>query len=143
MRESVALRRCLRLFLLVSIAWLAGACHLQQAAVVPSPTPSLPTAEFLFPSNNSRVEEGAELNIDLLGSDTQYGVARIELYVDDVKINEATPKDNPTVPDFRVTMNWTAEGIGLHTLRAVAYRLDGTASDDALIVIEVVASQSS
>ena len=143
MRESVALRRCLRLFLLVSIVWLAGACNLQQASVVPSPTPSLPTAEFLFPSNNSRIEEGTELDVDLLGRDLQYGVARIELYADDVKINDATPKDNPTVPEFRVTMNWTAEGIGMHTLRAVAYRLDGTASDDALIVIEVVPSQGS
>ncbi len=123
--------------LLVIVGVLVGGCNLGAPAITPSPTPEIPAAEFLFPDNNSRVEMGAVLTIDIVARDRAQGISRVELLVDDVIISEATPVDNAP-PIFRVTMNWLAEGIGLHTLKAIAYRADGTASDETIIIVEVV-----
>ena len=35
-------------------------------------------------------------------------------------------------------MNWLAEGIGFHSLTAIAYRPDGTASPPTIISVQVV-----
>jgi hypothetical protein len=36
-------------------------------------------------------------------------------------------------------MNWIAGTPGGHTLHAIAYRADGTRSDEAIILVDVVA----
>ncbi len=116
-----------------------AACNLGAAGITPSPTPEIPTATILAPANNARVVEGVELDIEILGEDLGQGISRIELIVDGISINTATPQtDAASVPQFRVVMNWLAEGIGLHRIEAVAYRLDGTPSREAIIVVEVV-----
>ncbi len=125
------------LFGILIICGLA-ACNLTTATPTPAPTPDIPTVEILAPPNNSQVYEGVDFTIDIIGRDDGAGVARIALYVDGEEINAATPEVAPTVPQLRVEMNWLARGVGLHSIAAVAYRLDGTASDEAILTIEVL-----
>jgi hypothetical protein len=117
---------------------LLTGCNLQSGASTPIPTPDIPQVQFQFPTNNSTVLEGVDLSIELLATDEAAGVARVELLVDDQPHQEGKPEVNVTVPTFTVMMNWLAQGIGQHSLTAIAYRLDGTASAPETIIVEVV-----
>lgn len=128
----------MRAFICFIIACGLSACNLASAPPTPAPTLSIPTVEILAPPNNSQVYEGVDFTIDIIGRDTVYGVARIALFVDGEEINAATPQEATVVPQLRVEMNWLARGVGLHSISAVAYRLDGTPSDEALLTIEVL-----
>lgn len=127
-------RQLLVISLLVLLALCA--CNLAGPDVVLTPTPEIPSVEFQFPSNNVAVVSGTDLQIQLLAQDSQ-GIARIELSVDGQPHQTAAPVDSETVPVFTVDMNWLAEGIGFHALQAVAYRLDGSASDPVTINVNV------
>lgn len=131
------LKRASVLGLLVFLA----ACNLVGVGPTPTPTPELPTVEFLFPANGATIVENAELSIDLIARDGGAGVARIEFLVDGQKISDALPQDTATVPVFRIETNWLAQGVGLHSLSAVAYRLDGTGSPESIIIVEVVTNE--
>jgi hypothetical protein len=117
---------------------LAGCTLLRQSAVTPIATPDLPQARFLAPPNNATVVEGGELDIDIVATDSGTGVARVELRVDDQKVQEGKPEVSASVPTFTVKMNWIAQGVGQHPLTAIAYRLDGTPSDPATILVQVL-----
>lgn len=116
---------------------LAG-CNLgaSQEVVIP-PTPDLPRVSFQFPQNNARVVEGFEVTVDLLATDATLGIQRIAFYVDRVLVQEGESPEG-VVALFRVNTRWTAQGTGMHTLSAIAYRPDGTPSDEATILVEVV-----
>ncbi len=126
---------------LVSVIVLLSACNLQSGKSTPIPTPDIPDVQFQFPQNNSTVFEGVDLNIELLASDTGSGVARVDLLIDDQLYQQSKPQISEAVPTFTVTMNWLTSGIGQHSLTAVAYRQDGTASAPQTIIIEVLTSQ--
>jgi hypothetical protein len=126
----------LRLVLL-ALLLLAG-CNLQQGTPTALPTPDAPAVEFLSPVNGSNVVQGTDLTIELVAIDHGQGVARVELLVDDVSHQEGTPVEDTVVPTFTVRMNWLADGIGRHSLAAIAYREDGTASPPTIISIQVV-----
>jgi hypothetical protein len=129
----------LALFILVLVC-LTG-CNLRQGpapTLTPAPTPDRPRVQFTYPENNAAVIEGTDLRIDLLADDPGDGVARVELLVDDVPVSEGTPEISQAVPTFAVTLNWLAQGAGLHSLSAVAYRLDGTTSEVVTIVVQVI-----
>ena len=113
-------------------------CNLVGGDAALTATPEIPTVEFQFPNNNVAVVSGTDLQIQLLAQDS-HGIARIELTVDGQPHQTAAPVDSETVPVFTVDMNWLAEGIGLHSLQAVAYRLDGSASNPAMINVNVTA----
>jgi len=121
--------------LLMMIA-LAG-CTLNQAQPTPFPTPDLPRVRFLFPVNKTQIAEGAEIQADIVAEDSNFGIARIIFMVDGVQINEGMPEGDP-VAVFRVSMNWVARAPGAHTLHAIAYRADGTPSDETIILVDVV-----
>lgn len=125
---------------LLCLLALAG-CNLDfsGATLTPFPTPDIPRVRFLYPENNAAVVEGAELRIEVLAEDPGAGVARVELLVDDVFLREGRPEISASVPTFTVTFNWLAQGIGRHSLSAVAYRLDGAASAPTTILVQVVA----
>jgi hypothetical protein len=126
--------------LLLLVLLLTG-CNLRQGPappLAPAPTPDRPRIQFTYPENNAAVIEGTDLRIDLLADDPGDGVARVELLVDDVAVSEGTPEISQAVPTFAVTLNWLAQGAGLHSLSAVAYRLDGTTSEVATIVVQVI-----
>jgi hypothetical protein len=124
----------------ILLALALSACTLTAPAPTPMPTPDLPQVRFLFPENGTQIYAGAEINVDILAEDATLGIARIEFYVDGVKINEGSPV--VVTSPFRVTMNWVANSAGGHTLKAVAYRTDGTPSPEApggnLILVDVI-----
>lgn len=132
------MRRVIRHFIACGLAGLLLAgCNLTAEPPTLAPTPDLPTVTFIYPENGSLVFEGVDLNVDIYARDTTRGIARIEFFVDGEQINEGVPESG-VVPEFRVTMNWLTEGLGGHTLAAIAYRADGTASDQAIIAIDVI-----
>lgn len=129
----------LALIVVFLLMGLSG-CNLGAAAVTPSPiaTPDIPQIAFNAPSNNARVFEDTLLDIDLVATDYGEGISRVELYVDGELLEEGEAEDSPVRPIFRVSMNWLTQGVGNHSLSAIAYRADGTPSEEAVIVIEVV-----
>lgn len=124
-------------------ALLLCGCTLSQNTPTPAPTPDAPHVEFRAPLNGSTVVEGNELMVELLATDPGAGVARVELLVDDLKHQEGKPEVSAAVPTFTVMMNWQARGVGLHSLTAVAYREDGSASPPAIIVVSVLPKSGS
>lgn len=129
-------------WLLIGVtATLTVGCTLIGESLPPTATPDRPTISFLYPTNNAQVFAGTDMTVELLAQDTTAGIERIELFVDDIQgepHQTAAPVDAATVPVFRVEMNWLANGVGRHQLTARAYRLDGTASDEQTIIIEVI-----
>ena len=126
--------RTLGLLLIVFTA----ACNLQQGQPTPFPTPDAPQIEFQEPANNAHIPEGAEIEFLLLAQDAGPGIARVELRVDDQPIDEAVPEASAAVPVFTVRMNWQAEGIGFHSVSAIAYRSDGIGSRPVTIIVLVI-----
>lgn len=126
------------MFRIIMIALLfIMACNLQYGLPTPIPTPDAPIIEFQAPVNNDRFVEGTDLIIALLARDDGVGIARVELLVDEQFVNEATPETSGAVPVFTVNMNWLTQGVGYHSLTAIAYRPDGAASRPETISILV------
>ncbi len=123
----------------IALVGLLVLCACNLITQTATPTPSVPTVSFMFPANNVAVVEATDLQIQLLAQDP-VGIARVELNVDGSLHQSATPVEAAAVPVFTVDMNWLAEGVGLHALEAVAYRLDGTASTPTLINVNVTAA---
>jgi hypothetical protein len=127
------------LTLLLSVLVLTG-CNLDESTTsTPIPTPDIPVVEFVYPERGARVIEGAELKIDLVARDDTVGIRRIELYLNGQLLNTAEPPNAPVESVFRVEMNWFASVAATHVLSAIAYRPDGTRSDEAFLDIEVIA----
>jgi hypothetical protein len=127
-----------RFLLLICLFLLAG-CNLStEPAATLTPTPDLPSTEFLYPANEATVVEGAEIYVDILARDNGVGVATVEFRVDDVLINERGPDISAAVNTFTVRMNWIAQGVGRHVFTATALRPDGTRSDPATILVNVL-----
>lgn len=117
-------------------AGLFAGCTLTQAPATPVPTPDIPRVRFMFPENNARIVQNSEITVDIVAEDESAGIARVVFMVDGTKINEGAPE--APVPIFRAAMNWVAGNLGGHTLHAIAYRPDGTQSDEAIILVDVV-----
>ncbi len=125
------------LVLLALLALLAlAACNLDSPTPIP-PTPDLPQVEIIDPVNNATVLEGYDLTLDIVARDS-VGVARVELLIDDFLENEFRPTERIEEPVFRVQTNWIAAGVGRHRISVIAYRSNGTRSDEFSIVIEVL-----
>lgn len=122
---------------ILALAVLAG-CNLGASQPTPFPTPDIPTIEFIFPPDGSTVIEGTDLTIDLVGRDETTGIVLIELRLNGETLREAPTEANLPLAVYRVEMNWVAQGLGLHSLSAVAYRPDGIPSDEEFITVEVV-----
>lgn len=115
--------------------FLLSSCTLD---ATPVPTPDLPRVQFVAPPNNSRVVNNTDLTIDLFAQDSTVGIAKIELYADGGLVKEASLPNYDVQADFRVQINWLASGLGFHVLSAIAYRPDGTRSDETFLSIEIV-----
>jgi len=117
---------------------LAG-CTIRTTRLEQTPiaTPDLPRVQFLYPENNSIVIEGTDLRLDILAEDESVGVAQIEVFVDGASLVAAPPPDALVQQVYRIETNWLAQGIGLHTISAIASRPDGTQSDEVTIVVDV------
>lgn len=124
--------------LAVGLLLTLSACNLNSAAEASVPAPQVPQVMFNAPVNQATIFEDTLIDIDLVATDDETGIALIELYVDGELLEDGRP-DSGAEPVYRVTMNWFAAGVGLHTLTAIAYQPNGTASPEATIVVEVVA----
>ncbi len=127
--------------LLMAMMLCMSACNLQVGTPTPPPTPDAPQIEFQAPSSAVLIAENTELDIELIARDVGVGVAKIELLIDDLPYQEVSPTTSAAVPVFTVTMNWLAKGIGFHSMTAIAFRPDGTASPPVTIIIEVTSEQ--
>lgn len=126
---------CRSLIVTLMLVILAG-CNLSgQNEVVP--TPDRPTVQFLSPDNNALVVDGFDLTLDLYAQDS-VGVARIELRLNGQKLRDLDYPNYQSGQQFHAETNWIAQGVGFHNFSAIAYRLDGTQSDEVFISIEVV-----
>jgi hypothetical protein len=125
--------------LFASLCLLLAGCNLiSQAEVTAEPSLDIPTIEIIAPGNNRQIVEGTDFSFDIVAQDSGDGVSQINLYIDEALIGEAFPVEEDAVPIFRATINWLAQGQGNHFVEAIAYRLDGSRSDGAKIVIEVI-----
>jgi hypothetical protein len=122
---------------------LLAACNLQVGEPTAIPTPDLPQISFQEPANNARIREGEELTIVLVAEDSGAGIVRVELLIDDLPHSEAQPQVGGPVPVFTATMNWQAQGIGFHSLTAIAYRPEGMASRPLTINVVVTPADGS
>ncbi len=125
---------------LLCLALLLAGCNLRQgnATNTPFPTPDIPRIRFTFPDNNSSVLEGTDLSVQLLAEDLGDGIARVQLLVDDVSQGEGKPEIAPSVPAFSANIHWMAQGLGMHSLTAIAFRADGQASAPATLILSVI-----
>ena len=132
-----ALRFLFRLVVLTSLLALAG-CNLAREGDVPAQNAG-PTVSFLAPENMAQVRAGDDVPVLILAEDPDGpGIARVALLVNDLPHQEGTPESSEAVPVFTVQMSWRANGQGLQSLTAIAYRADGTASAPATIALDVV-----
>jgi len=125
------------IILMVMLIAIMSGCNLGTPQETPIPTPDIPTVQILAPPNNAQVIDDTDFDIDILGVDPSQGIAKIELYVDGELINENSAVDG-ALPQYRVTMNWLAKGVGFHVVSVIAFREDNTRSDEVVINIEVV-----
>ena len=129
------------ILILLGIAVLLGSCNLRSVNAptdTPYPTPDIPRVRFMFPENKSSVLEGTDLAVELLAEDSGAGIAKVQLLVDDNPQGEGKPEVAPSVPAFSAKIHWTAKGIGLHSLTALAFRADGTSSAPATLLLLVI-----
>ena len=127
------------LVLLIILALAMAGCNLSNVTPTATPEANIPEVQFQYPANNSVVVAGTDVQIQLLAEDPRgVGVARVELRVDEMFLQEGTPVASAAVTVFTINMNWLAEGVGLHSLSAVAYRPDGTMSNFATIQLQVI-----
>ncbi len=128
------------LVMMLALLSLSG-CNLRSTSAptdTPFPTPDIPRIRFVFPDNNSSVLDGTDLAVELLAEDSGTGIAKVQLIVDDVLQGEGKPEVSSSVPAFSVKIHWMANGIGLHSLTAIAFREDGRTSDAATLVLLVI-----
>lgn len=134
------MRRSLFLSAVLFISLISAGCNLTYNT---TPTPSPFFIRFQTPAADSVVAEQTPLEIILVAEDTiGDGIARVDLLVDDILYQQGTPVDAAAVPIFSVKMDWTARGLGLHALSAIAYREDGTATNAATIRLLVGPAQT-
>lgn len=136
-------RRPKWIFVLVMLALAALACNVpgltpQEAVDDSPPPPAVPSVDIRVPVNGMSYAEGTNVIIQVVGSDAGAGISRIDLLVDDVAAGSSTAPNAAGQAAFLETFEWLAQGQGLHSISAVAYRQDGTASEPAMTSINVV-----
>jgi subtilase family serine protease len=129
----MSITRLRRLALLLIIALLAGsilACEIGGA-------PAKPTITITAPTSDAQFEEGEEVNVLSSANDAK-GITRVELYVDGELYRTDTSPSPDGEKSLAMVQTWTATDPGPHTLRVIAYNVDGTESDPWAVTIEVV-----
>lgn len=133
------MRRSLFLSAVLFISLISAGCNLTYNT---TPTPNPFSIRFQTPAADSVIAEQTPLEIILVAEDSiGDGIARVDLLVDDILYQQGTPVDAVAVPVFSVKMDWTAQGLGLHALSAIAYREDGTSTSPAMLRLLVGPAQ--
>lgn len=124
--------RQIKLLVLIAIAFIILACDLglSQTASVTKPTVAIGS-----PPHGAEFRVGQEVLVQVNASDAR-GIARIELWVDNVLVTTAQP---PTPQSqFSTVLQWMAAP-GTHILAVKAVNSAGTTSDPASVAISVLA----
>jgi Bacterial Ig domain len=145
-RESTG--RWLRLPVLGALIISVIGCSLSlRGAVNPggtfgTPTPfaagGAPTVEIAAPPTGSSSSVGRSVDVDVRGTDPfSLGVGRLELFVDGAPVDRVVVGGGAARQSFAAVLSWIPLAPGTFTLSAVAYRLDGTASAPAEVIVIV------
>lgn len=84
--------------------------------------------------------EGVNVNILVRVENAGPDIGRVALLVDNQIIGEVTLPNPTGAAVFTVQNSWPAQGVGQHSIAAIATRQDGTASNNASVTITVVDS---
>ncbi|MBN1179173.1 MAG: hypothetical protein JXD18_08180, partial [Anaerolineae bacterium] len=97
-----------------------------------------PSITITGPASGTQVMVGDDVQV-VSTSVADAGVSRVELSVNGQMVrSDAPPSGNPTT--FSVAQPWTPMAEGEVTISAVVYDVDGTASEPAVIVLQVEAA---
>jgi len=99
---------------------------------------ALPSVVIIAPPSGARATVGQEVEVQSLATDDR-GIARVELWVDDVLVQQDTPPTGQP-PSFSVVQRWTPPEPGEYILVVKAYNVDGQVSEPASIRLEVQAA---
>lgn len=124
----------MRRFFYLAVLILVGTSGCIPTGSTPISEASRPTLELIAPPSGTRVAQGNEVEIESRSSDAR-GIERVELWVDEgiYRVDDASAQ-----PNFHLVQRWRADTLGTHRLAVVAFNVDGQASQQASISIEVV-----
>ncbi|MBU1750827.1 MAG: hypothetical protein KKA73_24360, partial [Chloroflexi bacterium] len=98
-----------------------------------------PSVVIVSPAEGSSFLVGEPISVQVLATDSQ-GVRRIELQVAGGTVDTAS-SPSPQ-PSFNATLSWTPNSAGTHALVVMAYNATDTASDPAIVRVNVQNSQA-
>lgn len=135
------MRRMARILLLSYILAALTGCTLSfngpEVASLPE-FDSPPTVRITAPLPNTTYLSGVAVNVQVQVGNAGPDIDRVEVLTLDGLIG-TLPQPNPTgAAAFGVTQTYTPDKAGSHTIQAIAYRTDGTASTMASATINVV-----
>jgi hypothetical protein len=97
-----------------------------------------PTVDIVSPPTGSSGNVGRSIDVDVRGADPfALGVGRLELFVDGTPVDRVVVGGGAARQNFAAVLSWIPLAPGTFTLSAVAYRLDGTASAPAEVIVIV------
>jgi uncharacterized protein YraI len=135
------MRRMTRILLLSWILAALTGCTLSFSGPEVAELPEfsgVPVVRITAPLPNATYLSGVSVNVQVQVAAAGPDIDRVEVFADDALIG-TLPQPNPTgAAAFGVTQTFTAEGEGQHTIRALAYREDGSVSDPVTVTINVV-----
>ncbi len=143
----MAARRFHLLLVVMVLSLAALACNLPGLGGEPAgqsaetgPGIDAPVVEIRVPTNGMSFAEGTLVIIQVAATDAGAGVSRVDLLVDDLPVGSQNAPNAAGQSAFIANFEWQALGQGLHSVSAVAFRADGTASSPAVISVNVVAA---
>ncbi|MCB0163636.1 MAG: FHA domain-containing protein [Anaerolineae bacterium] len=89
------------------------------------------------PAANSAIQPGQSVTLQATASDTA-GVARMELWVNDAKVDEVSSQLEQSAPSMTAGFQWTAAAPGSYALQVRAFNQNGAVSIQPVAMITVV-----
>lgn len=98
----------------------------------------VPQVRISSPMQNATYLSDVTVNVQIQVANAGTDIDRVEVFLDDSLIG-TLPQPNPaSAAAFGVTQTFTPVGAGPRVIKAIAYRADGTASEPALVTIDVI-----
>ncbi len=130
-------------FLLAGLGLLLAACNLNaEPGISNQPITGAPVVQMVSPLPNATYLDGVVVNIQALISNAGVDIDRVEVIVDDTVIASLTSPNETGAPAFSITQTWPASGGGSHTIAITAIRADGSASEPASAMVNIVSQAS-
>ncbi len=95
-----------------------------------------PKVVITAPTSDSQLALG-DVNVLVSASDAK-GVVKVELYVDGELYRTDANPDPEGQPSWALMQTWTATEPGAHTLKVLAYNVDGAESEPWAVTVEVL-----